>query len=369
MALIECGTPVKIGQHSDTNYKVSDKYKCKLRTIKVVQVKFEVSYGDLFDNTPEPAIKYNFDEAKTDYQKKLSSVGMGGDGIKCWVDMSTSGSNSVSNNFKTSPILEKIDMAGDLLGAPMLKALRETVKSGGGSFNNPVPGNTALNKFIEGKHLSLPKIWESTTFDSSVNVQVSLITPYGSQKAIKKFIIEPIAAMFCLTAGSSYDGISYGNPPYVAAFGTGINFMQLASMNISYDTVGEESELNKWKQPMTVPLSFTLTPAIDGYAALVTGDISSVGDAFSPPSLTNSGIAITSPGMIINSLRPSSEPCSLSKPTSFKPLTRSSETKYQSFESIIEPIIEAIKKDPQASAIRNLRDDFSKKLDVGLSNL
>ena len=79
MSLIECGKPISLGEHSDTNHKVSEKYRCKLRIIKIVQVKYEVSYADLFDNTPEPAIKYNFGEAKTDYQKKLASVGMGGD--------------------------------------------------------------------------------------------------------------------------------------------------------------------------------------------------------------------------------------------------------------------------------------------------
>jgi hypothetical protein len=400
MSLIEVGKPIRLGEHSDTGSEVSNRAECKLSKAEIYPVKYSISFADLFDNTPGPAIKYNYGEAMSDLAKKFASVGLGGIGIKCWLNDSTSGNMSVSNNMKDNVMVEKINNISNTSAMQKLTSLRDSIRSGGGGLPNPAPNNAIANVFLEGKHLSLPQIWESTSYDSSVNFSISLITPYGSKRAVMEHITKPLAAIFCMAAGMSYDGITYGNPGYVTVIAPGVGFIQLGMLNVSYGSSLNEEEKNLWGQPLTVNLSFTITSAVRGFAAAVNGDMATVGSAMSPASPTNSGLAINTPGSIINSMRPSKFPCSaankangsssfsssgggggagtkasdinginVSGHTNGSGVNSSGDFKSMDFNEFVSNMTPNVTKDPYYSNVRYTADDLSKKLEKAIGKI
>lgn len=314
MALIEVGTPVKLGQHCDPGYIVSNKYSADMKLADIVPVNFKLAVADLLDDSKGFPVEYTFSEAAKEYKRKLSAIGMGGgEGCRVYLGKETNGSVSISNEFIENFFSESLNqmVSENPIFSKMRSMAGSAGYSGGGSGvtkSSPSTGLKAIgNMLIDGKHMSLPKIWKTSSFNQQLTLVTNLVSPYGSKRSIMEHIIKPLAALVCLFAPSSNDGLTFGNPPYVLLKAYGLQYNILAYLSdMSFSGAGGGEVTNIYSQLMNISVSMSFSPAAPGFGAMVDGDISTVGNAMSPPpSFFGKGPAITTVGQIINSLCPS----------------------------------------------------------------
>ncbi len=129
---------------------------------------------------------------------------------------------------------------------------------------------------LKGQKLALPKIWQTSSYSSAFTVSTKLFSPYGSPKAIKKYIIRPLVLILLMGMPQTDDMISYGKPFAVTVRSWGTSFLTLAGItNITLQRGGADSVFNIYKQPLVVNVNIEFTSLVDGVMAF--GDTS--GDA------------------------------------------------------------------------------------------
>ncbi len=121
---------------------------------------------------------------------------------------------------------------------------------------------------LKGNKLSLPKIWQSSSYASSFSVSTKLYSPYGSPKAIKQYIVRPLVLIFLMGMPQSDDMVSYGRPFAVTVRSWGSQFLSLAGItNITLQRGGADSAFNLYKQPLVVNVNIEFTSIVDGVLA------------------------------------------------------------------------------------------------------
>ena len=126
---------------------------------------------------------------------------------------------------------------------------------------------------LKGQKLALPKIWQSSSYSSAFSVSTKLFSPYGSPKAIKKYIIRPLVLMLLMGMPQTDDMVSYGKPFAVTVRSWGTSFLTLAGItNITLQRGGADSVFNIYKQPLVVNVNLEFTSLVDGVMAF--GDTS-----------------------------------------------------------------------------------------------
>jgi len=165
---------------------------------------------------------------------------------------------------------------------------------------------------LKGNMLGLPKKWDNTTYSPTFTANVNLVSPYGHPDCIKKYVVEPLLYLLLLATPFSMDGVTYGYPLMVRVKSYGIcniNFGYIS--NISIRRGGSDVTYNKFRQPLSVDVNFSIHPAIDGLAAVVNNDIDNVkvdvvtksdGDKFDQEISLQT--TFNSIGNLINSFRP-----------------------------------------------------------------
>ncbi len=132
---------------------------------------------------------------------------------------------------------------------------------------------------LKGQKLALPKIWQSSSYSSAFSVSTKLFSPYGSPKAIKKYIIRPLTLILLMGMPQTDDMVSYGKPFAVTVRSWGTSFLTLAGItNITLQRGGADSVFNIYKQPLVVNVNIEFSSLVDGVMAF--GDTS--GDAEVP---------------------------------------------------------------------------------------
>ena len=142
---------------------------------------------------------------------------------------------------------------------------------------------------LKGQKLALPKIWQSSSYSSSFSVSTKLFSPYGSPKAIKKYIIRPLTLILLMGMPQTDDMVSYGKPFAVTVRSWGTSFLTLAGItNITLQRGGADSVFNIYKQPLVVNVNIEFSSLVDGVMAF--GD--TAGDAQIPAYESNAYGAI-----------------------------------------------------------------------------
>lgn len=99
-------------------------------------------------------------------------------------------------------------------------------------LGNVVEGLKAGAKIVlKGQKISLPKIWQNSSYSSSFSVSTKLYSPYGSPKAIKKYIVRPLTLILLMGIPQSDDMVSYGRPFAVTVRSWGTQFLSLAGIS------------------------------------------------------------------------------------------------------------------------------------------
>lgn len=354
-SLKDIGNYIKLRETIDPNHRVTHHVRSSLGVVDLIPVDYVLKFSNL--GTGRWAIEYDFDKPVEVFKSMQSNYGLPGSygGLRLWLTDETQAQESIQHTFDNNVIEEKINtLSGHA------RAVRNIVKSFGNSgavkelftyLENKVNGaaelagkgtaslsgttgipadqdqiqqvvaqglKTAGQIILQGKQVSLPRIWKGSTYNPTLTVAIKLVSPYGDPEAIKKYIIEPLLYILILTSPRSNDGVSYGlfQPVKVKAYGIS-NINLGAVTNITLVRGGRETSYNIHKQPLTMEVRLDIDPLSDGFAVMhpaetASGgaenkldDIAKFGDAATPyTDVGNNAPAITTLGNVIQSLRP-----------------------------------------------------------------
>lgn len=339
--LYNIGNHLALREEIDPDFRVTKIIRSNLSVVDLIPVDYSLMWQSIFDKK-QYAISYDFDTPISNYRKRCVDYGLEGvDGLRLWLTDDSQASEEISNSFEQNIIetgLNKFGSWGQTIQGFMksfnlsqtfgTESLDQWVKSsikdllGGanvpgiqGMVSNAdlgeVIGNaagTVTGMILNGKQASLPKIWRQTDYNPSFSFNVKLVSPYGSPKAIKNFIVAPLVYLLLLSAPISTDGITYGlyQPLKIKAYGiSNINLGAITSIGLRRG--GKETSYNVYKQPLQLDISINCMPLSGGFAFMGGDmkDIATIDDAETPYVENASGSpAFTTVGNIIQSFRP-----------------------------------------------------------------
>ncbi|MBC8427482.1 MAG: hypothetical protein H8D97_01180 [Proteobacteria bacterium] len=327
--LKDIGKPVRLNSTADPGGRANDKFKSFMNIVDIVPVNWNMNLAGLTQQEdPDYVISYEFDKAMKKFEKDCASYGLSEyQGLRCWLTGETVFQEEISNEFSANKIetgLNALSSFGETArslgksmgeaGEKLSKDIRSSVNtlfdsagSGGGQTAAAVKNlaNVAMDIVMEGKHVSLPKIWHSSGYDPSLALNVNLVSPYGDQSAITEHVINPLLYLLILSAPESSDGISYGKVRYVNMKAYGISNINLAYIaSVSINRGGGDITYNKWRQPLSVTVSLNIKPAATGFAMISPFSKNSKIDGGITSSIPTLGPAFTTVGTVRKSFDP-----------------------------------------------------------------
>lgn len=265
-----------VGNYSEYRQK-------QMRFIDMFPVKFSVNLTDMYALLNNPngfrkgmtmPVTVDFLKGMIEYHLKLVGVGICPDlsgftklAIRCWVNSETQSTDGIRHSYKENKIVEQFNnmLTTTNAMADYTKSLGIISDPSQGTISSPMAA-----ALLDGRHLSLPMIWEKSTYEPQLDMTVRLISPYGNGDSFKKNIAEPLIRLTALTAPSSYDGVTSGMPSnmYIRAYG--IAFIPLAVCD-SFQVVrgGPTGRVNNLKQPLELSVSMSFKPAMPGFGAII----------------------------------------------------------------------------------------------------
>jgi len=127
--------------------------------------------------------------------------------------------------------------------------------------------SVALDVIGKGHRVSLPKIWNESTYSPNLIVNLKLISPYGHPAAIKEFIIKPLMYLLILASPETSDGISYGHPTFVTVKAYGLGYSPIGIISdLTLRRGGNDLTFNIFKQPLSISISLNIDFATTGFA-------------------------------------------------------------------------------------------------------
>jgi len=196
---------------------------------------------------------------------------------------------TISNNFQNND-------SGSSMPSMGMKAMNKFMPS----VNEALGGESMLGKFqnmgyenaldaltaastqsglislLSGKALGVqfatPNTWQSSSYNSTLNLFIKLASPSGDPLSIYKNITLPILTMMAAGSPITVNGVTYAMPLIwdVRAYGiTHFKIGAVAAMTISrgsYETV-----FNSSKQPLLVDVRLTIVPLMQDFAVQYTG--------------------------------------------------------------------------------------------------
>lgn len=316
LEIMQIGRLPSVNRKNDPDDDVRLSKEKMMRIVDIVPVYFVLDLANIMNGVSGGTsavykpVKLDFNTGIEEYRKKLDQVGLktSVSGLRIWMSGESNSQEQVTNNYKDNKIVETYDK--------MLQKLSENsynLPDWAKSFGKQTGGigGTPVTAFMDGRQLSLPKIWNKSDFTANFTLSFRLISPYGTPKAFKKFIAEPLLYVLAMVSPSSYDGITYGLPPFVHVKAYGNSYMPLAiPQSINFVRNVAEGRTNKYKQPLDITVNVSFEPALPGFAALLNsaGDVKvDVVDDINASSFLAEGTnitGVTSLSTVIESLRP-----------------------------------------------------------------
>lgn len=309
--LVDVGRLPGINIHNDPGRSFSQYKQNLMRVIDLIPVYFTIDVTNIFKNDTviqQEPIVLNFVRGVSEFQMKTDVIKLQRyTGIRAWVTNETNSQDEIQNNYKENKIVEAYNAVLDTFSKE-----RDYLKSIGlGTQPHTGIPNPLAASLIDGRHLSLPRIWEKSDYNPSLSLTVKLNSPYGNSESFTRNIAKPLLYIMALVSPSSYDGITYGLPPYIMVRAYGVTYMTLATADsISITRGGSDVRVNAAKQPLEISVSMSFKPALPGFGAMLTTDIADITHVDDP--VGNEDVdwfwstvpGITTLGSVIQSLRP-----------------------------------------------------------------
>jgi hypothetical protein len=352
--LFNIGRPVKFNQYVDKYHRFSNYLKSKMSVIDLIPVDYgidfqkiarAVSKNDTSSKDSNIASMYSFGYNKKIelYRKLCLHHGLSTySGIRLFTTDDTTSVDSIQVSYKdntfqglTDKLSEKFsdfrDVAQSVLGsnykefaegvtAAGMEATGTLASKYGDKWSNILSGlaSVAGDIVTKGNKMTFPKIWQNTSYNNALSVNIRLISPYGHPKAVKEFILKPLSYLILLAAPQTINGVTFGGniPITIKAYGMG-QYIIGAISSITLRRGGGESSYNLYKQPLVFDVSIDFQTLFDAFAVAdpsiqnINMDKNIFNDSiFSEPSAlnlynkSNNNQLMISLGTILTSLRP-----------------------------------------------------------------
>ena len=314
------GRPLKLSKKIDPFNRVNLSFEEKLKTADLIPVRFSVNLQQLMadqsnQTTPSASSEYlEMDFSEIDKYKKLCIAhGLPPKmGCRIYLSDETISQEDFSNNFKNNIFEDTFNKTADVFksytdsirslggrngsltdsanllgdfgqseGSGVVSSLLKSISSLAGdglqsiidvvsNINKSPIGQTATNLLTKGSHISLPQIWDSSTYSPSLSMNVKLISPYGHDDAILKYVLEPLLYILLLACPTTNDGVTYGQVPYVKFRAYGVSDIHLGYINnVSIRRGGSDIVTNAESVPLMVDVTISIKPAFNAFAARI----------------------------------------------------------------------------------------------------
>lgn len=139
---------------------------------------------------------------------------------------------------------------------------------------------------LGGNKLTFPKIWQDTTYNGHLSINIRLVSPYGHPAAVKEFILKPLAYLIILAAPSTTTGITFGQNIPLTIKAYGLNFTTVGAISsMTFRRGGNETSFNLYRQPLTVDVSIDFQTLYDAFAVVANDALDIDKDIFADSSL------------------------------------------------------------------------------------
>jgi len=190
---------------------------------------------------------------------------------------------SFGNEFGISTIESLSNKIGDSVIGQTMQTLKKgvTFDSQAGlellSANDNLMGKNQFMNLIAGKALgiqtSLPKEWKTSSYTNSLQLMIKLISPSGDTASIQEYILKPLQFLILMTAPITYNGVTFGYPPIFDVKADGMMNIKLGVIsNMTISRGGNETQFNRFNQPLNIDVRITIDPLVNGYASPVYND-------------------------------------------------------------------------------------------------
>lgn len=348
--LKEIGKPNGFPINVDPMQRIKNYYTKKMNTIDIIPCQYKIELSKAYESTKQGDIvkgllpKIEFDESIKEYKKICELYDLEPyEGVRIATTDDTQASDQITNQYSSNVIQQFMDKmsnigktlkdVGQYFFSP--SEVSDAIKSGttkgvegaGKILSSSLGINMSATQqkniesslqsigevLLKGNKVSLPKIWSTSEYHPGLTLMVKLVSPYGHPKAIKKFIIEPLAYLIILASPKTPDGVSYGYPFTVMVRAYGMSHMNVATINnITMRRGGPDTCYNIYFQPLEIDVSMTFSPITDGFAVFRDEDnmgnettLNDAEDDVSTDALPGSNSPLMPTlGNIIDSLRP-----------------------------------------------------------------
>jgi hypothetical protein len=320
----QIGNHLSFSKRADPNSISTNKFKRMMTVFDLFPVVADFATDGIFDSDKAATFKvvYRYDEEIKAYQKICKSYGLDDRyaAVRLYTVEQTQVQEDITNEFQDSIIEQKINELSSNIRQyvknPIVGALTKSVSSNtrdrlkslgidlnaesvnaaaktsaeafGGAVNaglnaagiDPSWSQTiskslstaitgGLEVITQGKSISLPKSWKNTTYEPNLNVVVNLVSPYGSPKAIQKFIVEPLLYLLLLVAPETVSGITFGDTRKLNILGFGASNMSYAfCQNLTISRNKTNIGFNAYKQPLSIEINMAFSPILPSFAAV-----------------------------------------------------------------------------------------------------
>jgi len=296
------GNSIKMPQRVDRYHRMTNYIRDSMRIVDIIPTEIRIDPTKILKYTQYP-IMYLFDDQIEKYKQDCATYDLEGfSGIRCYLTDETISQEDFSNSYEESPIQSTVrDLANSNKMMRMLASLRsisskstqlagqtqgiantesfQELQENDYLFNNTQnldfgeamasASKVFKNVILQGKNVSLPKIWLDSTYTPSLQLNIKLISPYGAPNCIKKYVITPLMYLLIMVAPRTNDGLSYGYPRILR-----INYYGNSTINAGYISNlsirrgGDDSNYNQYRQPLSVFVNMTIEPLVTGFGTL-----------------------------------------------------------------------------------------------------
>jgi hypothetical protein len=349
-SLLDVGNLLILRQEIDPSHRITNHIRSKLHIVDLIPAYYTIDFSKIGTEDGN-IVSLDYDKAMGDYTELCGRYGLPGyPGVRLWLTDDTTAAENITQEYADNFISQSLNKLSSI--SNIYKSLSVAKSAGGSAYSSfsqqaksAVAGGisqigastasglgeggvedtelvqqissqlgnlagSAVEMILTGKKMSLPKVWSSSSYQSSLSLNAKLVSPYGDPKAVQNYIVKPLVYLLLLAASKSSDGLTYGlsTPLRIKAYGlSDINLgaissisIQRGNMNISY---------NQYRQPLIIDVRISIMPLIDGFAAMTEKmqDIDTVDSSLSEREneITNEDLpGINTVGNVIRSLRP-----------------------------------------------------------------
>lgn len=289
--VLEIGRIPRFRSEIDPDERISKYIKSKMSIIDLIPCMFNVPYSNIFNlltDTKSVLPKIEYKKAINDYRSICDNYGLYPYSfLRLYLTDMTSSTDEMSNEYMKNVIDETLNSTTmQRIMAPFKTAYSTSESLGSKSFNkiidlvkNMTSENiqaapdmlkqidTAAVLLTHGTRINFPKVWASASYSPNLNCVIKLVSPYGHPKAIREFIIKPLAYLLILLSPSTRQGLVTERPNYLTLKSYGLsNLMVCYPRSISIRRGGDSTSFNKYKQPTVVEVSLTFEATTEGFA-------------------------------------------------------------------------------------------------------